>query len=346
MEGDFMRQTAFVAALFASAFLVNGSVAFAADPQLMTMVMPDARIMAGMNATKAKSSPFGQFVVSKVSLLGAEVQPLIAATGFDPFQDVSEVLAATAADPSKPTGILLVRGNFAPDKIGALVTGRTGVLVEPYDGSTLISLTNPNNSNKAMAVAFIGSSIAIAGDLASVKAAVDRNGGAVAIDPALAAQVSQLSSTEDAWVASSASLASLIPASVGTPATATGPAAQVMPILKSIQSFSGGVNFAANIQLSAQAVTNSPQNGAALGAVLQLGLNLLSMASTNNTQLAPLTQFAQTVQITPNGPAVSISASIPEAQAEALVNQVLKPATPAAVAGSSRPLRERRPANN
>jgi hypothetical protein len=340
MEGDFMRQTAFVAA-----FLVLSSVAFAADPQLMTMVMPDARIMAGMNATKARSSPFGQFVVSKVSLLGAEVQPLIAATGFDPFQDVSEVLAATAADPSKPTGILLVRGNFNPDKIGALVTGRSGVLVEPYDGSTLISLTNPKDSNKAMAVAFVGSSIAVAGDLASVKAAVDRNGGAVTIDPALAAQVSQLSSTEDAWVASSASLASLFPANTGTP-TATGPAAQVVPILKSIQSFSGGVNFGANIQLSAQATTNSPQNGAALGAVLQLGLNLLSMASTNNAQAPSLTQFAQTVQITPNGPAVNISASIPEAWAESLVNQVLKPATPAAVAGSSRPLHERRPANN
>jgi hypothetical protein len=337
MEGDFMRQTAFVAAL-----LAFGSVAFAADPQLLTMVMPDARIMAGMNATKARSTPFGQFVVSKVSLLGAEVQPLIAATGFDPFQDVTEVLAATAADPTKPTGILLVRGNFNPDKITALVTGRSGVLVEPYDGSTLISLTNPKNNN-AMAVAFIGSSIAVAGDLASVKAAVDRNGGAVTIDPALATQVSQLSSTEDAWVASSASLASLMPANAGTPTTsATGPAAQVLPILKSIQSFSGGVNFAANIQLSAQATTNSPQNGAALGAVLQLGLNLLSMNATNNAQLA---SFAQTVQITPNGPAVSVSASIPEAQVEALVNQFLKPAAPA-VAGSSRPLRERHPANN
>lgn len=334
-----MRQTAFVAA-----FLVFGSAAFAADPQLMTMVMPDARIMAGMNATKAKSSPFGQFVVSKVSLLGAEVQPLIAATGFDPFQDISEILAATAADPSKPTGILLVRGNFNPDKIGALVTGRSGVLVEPYDGSTLISVTNPKN-NSAMAVAFLGSSLAVAGDLASVKAAVDRNGGAVTIDPALAAQVSQLSSTDDAWVASSASLASLMPASAGTPAAA-GPMAQVLPILKSIQSFSGGVNFADNIQLSAQAVTNSPQNGAALGAVLQLGLNLLSMSSTGNGQASSLTQFAQTVQITPNGPAVSISASIPEAQAEALVNQVLKPAVPAAVADSSHPRRERHPANN
>lgn len=182
-----MRQTAFVAAL-----LAFGSVAFAADPQLMTMVMPDAKIMAGMNATKARTSPFGQFIVSKMSLLGAQMQPLIAATGFDPFQDVSELLAATAADPSKPTGLLLVRGNFNPDKITALVTGRSGVLVEPYDGSTLVSVTNSNNNN-TMAVAFLGSTLAAAGDLASVKAAVDRNGGAVAIDPALAAQVTQLS---------------------------------------------------------------------------------------------------------------------------------------------------------
>ena len=196
-----------------------------------------------------------------------------------------------------------------------------------------------------MGIAFIGSSLAAAGDLASVKAAVDRNGGAIAIDPALAAQVSQLSSTEDAWVASSASLASLMPANSVAPTTATGPVAQIMPILTSIQSFSGGLNFADNIQLSAQAVTNSPQNGAALGAVLQLGLNLVSMASTSQANAPSLTQFAQTVQITPNGPAVSVSASIPEAWAESLVNQIVKPPAPA-VAGASRPLPEKRPANN
>src|SRR4051794_38582073 len=100
-----MRQPIVLLAL--SAF---SAVAFAADPQLMNMVMPDAKILAGLNAASARTSPFGQFVITKIGMLGQEPQKFIAATGFDPLQDVSEVLAASAADPAKPGGILLVRG--------------------------------------------------------------------------------------------------------------------------------------------------------------------------------------------------------------------------------------------
>ena len=274
-----MRQTALVAT-----FLVFGSAAFAADSQLMSLVMPDAKVLAGMNVTNARVSPFGQFFISKVSQLGTGAQPLIAATGFNPFQDVTEVLAAASGDTSKPAFLVLVRGNFNVDKITGLITGRSGVLVEPYDGSTLVKITNTGSTTQA--VAFIGNSIAVGGDLAGVQAAVDRNGGAVTVDPVLAAQANQLSSTEDEWLTSSVALASLIPADAS--AAASGPAVQFLPVLKSIQSFGGGVVSNANIQITGQAVTNSPQNGAALGAVLQLALNLASMSTANNTQLAPL----------------------------------------------------------
>jgi hypothetical protein len=257
---------------------------------------------------------------------------LVAATGFNPFQDVTEVLAATAPDPSKPTGLVLVRGNFNVDKITALASGHAGVTVQPYDGSSLISLTDSKN-NTTQALAFIGTSIAVAGDLADVQAAINRNGGPVTIDPALLARANQLSSTEDEWLASSASLASLIPANATPP---TGIAAQVLPILKSIQSFGGGVDFTSNIQITGQAVTASTQNAAALAAVLQLGLNLVSMSGGNNAELKQLTEFLQTLRITANGPDVNISASIPEAQVEALLNQVLKPSTPS-VATRRRP---------
>jgi hypothetical protein len=324
MKGDFMRQTALVATL-----LVFGSAAFAADSQLMSLVMPDAKVLAGMNVTNARVSPFGQYFISKASQLSTAAQPLIAATGFDPFQDVTEVLAASTGTTSKPAMLVLVRGNFNVDKITALIGARSGVLVEPYDGSTLVKITNAGATN-TQAVAFIGNSIAVGGNLPDVQAAVDRNGGAVTIDPALAAQANQLSATEDEWLTSSTPVASLIPADTGVPAS--GPAAQMLPILKSIQSFGGGVVSGANIQIMGQAVTNSPQNGAALGAVLQLALNLASMGAANNTQLAPLTQFLQTLQVSANGAAVTISASIPESQVETLFNQALKKAIPAPAA--------------
>ena len=151
------------------------------------------------------ASPLGQFVLTKIGQLP---QGFITATGFNPLQDVSEILAATAADPSNPGGLVLARGTFPVDKITATLSGgSSNWQVTTYGGATLMSNTNPKEK-VASAVAFLGTSIAVAGDLASVKAAIDRSGGTNSIDPALAVTVNQLSTSEDEWVASSVSIAS------------------------------------------------------------------------------------------------------------------------------------------
>jgi len=241
------------------------------------------------------------------------------------------VLAASNADPSRPGGLLLVRGNFNVDKIVAAATANLpNVQVQSYNGATLLSGTNPK-TNTIQALAFIGDSIAIFSDQAAVEAALDRNGASsgapVAIDPALAAQVNQLSSKEDEWLVSSVSVASLVPPNV---APSSGPAAQTLPILKNIQSFSGGVSFAANIQMTGQAQLSDVQNATALAAVLKLGVTFVSAMGGNNAQLKDLTQLLQAIDVTTSGSAVNVSLAIPETQVEALLNQVLKPPTPAA----------------
>jgi hypothetical protein len=309
-----MRQPIVLLAL--SAF---SAVAFAADPQLMNMVMPDAKILAGVNAASARTSPFGQFVITKIGMLGQEPQKFIAATGFDPLQDVSEVLAASAADPAKPGGILLVRGNFNVDKLVTAVTGHTNVQVGTYGGARLLEVSGPKDQ-LAHAVAFLGTSIAVAGDVASVKAAIDRNSVLNSIDAALATKVNDLSIAEDEWLVSSASIGSLLPANAGS--GASGPAAQILPLLKNIQSFSGGVKFGENVQVTGQAVTNDPQNAAALNAVIRLVVSLAAVNTGTNPQLSQVAQWLQTLQVTTAGPAVNVALSIPETQIEALLNSV------------------------
>jgi hypothetical protein len=309
-----MRQPIVLLAL--SAF---SAVAFAADPQLMNMVMPDAKILAGVNAASARTSPFGQFVITKIGMLGQEPQKFIAATGFDPLQDVSEVLAASAADPAKPGGILLVRGNFNVDKLVTAVTGHTNVQVGTYGGARLLEVAGPKDQ-LAHAVAFLGTSIAVAGDVASVKAAIDRNSVLNSIDAALATKVNDLSIAEDEWLVSSASIGSLLPANAGS--GASGPAAQILPLLKNIQSFSGGVKFGENVQVTGQAVTNDPQNAAALNAVIRLVVSLAAVNTGTNPQLSQVAQWLQTLQVTTAGPAVNVALSIPETQIEALLNSV------------------------
>jgi hypothetical protein len=331
-----MRQTVTVFA----GVLLSGAAVFAADPQLMNLVMPDATILAGVNANSARSSPFGQFIIPRISALGPHLQELTGATGFDPLQDVSEVLAAAnATDPSKPaTCLVVVRGNFNVDKIAA-ASRETNHEVTTYGGATLITQEKPN----APALAFIGNSIAIGGTIGTVKAAIDRNSSSNSIDPALAARVSELSASQDEWVVSSVPVALLAPPNAPQP---SGPATQVLPILKNIQAFSAGVKFGTDVQATAQASTSDPNNAAALSAVVRLLVNLAvsnSANAANDPHLAQLTQLLQTLQVTTSGAAVNLALSIPETQLESLVNSV---PNHAAAPASTRPRVRQLPKGN
>ena len=54
----------------------------AADPQLLKLVMPDAKAISDVNVAQAKLTPFGQFALGQ--LTNPDIQKLIAQTGFDP----------------------------------------------------------------------------------------------------------------------------------------------------------------------------------------------------------------------------------------------------------------------
>ncbi len=57
-----------------------------------------------------RSDPLGQFILSQAPGSSANFQALITTTGFDPRQDVAEVLAASTGDPAKSRhGVVLVR---------------------------------------------------------------------------------------------------------------------------------------------------------------------------------------------------------------------------------------------
>jgi hypothetical protein len=104
----------------------------------------------------------------------------------------------------------------------------------------------------------------------------------------------------------------------------------VLPILKSIQYFSGGIHFADNVVMTGQAMASDAQNAGALSAVIKLVVNLVSsMGTGQNAQLPQLAQLLQSLQVTTNGTAVNLSLAVPEAQIEAALNSVLKKANAA-----------------
>ena len=324
-----MRHTA-VAAILGS-FLAASLPA--ADQQLLNMVMPDAKIVAGINVDSTRNSPFGTFMLSQVPAGNPDLQKFVTATGFNPQTDLREVLIATAGpsavvatdphdgvakalNPNPPMrGLILARGSFNPDKISSLAKSDGKQNIETYKNATLIS--DPNNKS-ASGMAFLGSDIVVAGDLREVRAALDRREQANSIDPELAGKVNALSTSEDMWAVSIVPMSSLNPAAAAPDTPLKG--ALGGDIFKKITESSAGIKFGTLIELTTQLVAMDEKNATALSDVLKFLVGMVSMNSGPAKDMPPvLMTILQSMNVQTEGNVVSVTMSAPEDQVEGLI---------------------------
>src|SRR5262249_53947850 len=113
-------------------------VVSAADPQLLKLVMPDAKVVSGVDVDRVRTTPFGQFFLSQIPAGDAGLNELISLTGFDPRQDIHEILMASPGDPQRKSGLLLVRGRFDSQRILSLLKA-DGKTPETYRGIGVFS---------------------------------------------------------------------------------------------------------------------------------------------------------------------------------------------------------------
>lgn len=311
-----------------------------ADPRLLNLVMPDATSLAGANVTNAEITPFGQYILTSLTAnANQELQTFITTTGFDPRHDVSEILAASSGTAANPSGLVLAMGNFQVPQITAAISSKSPELtVQTYGGATLITgpatQTTTGTPQPSFAIAFLGTNIAIVGDVASVKASIDRSAGANAINPTLAAQVQTLSTTEDAWAVTSQSAAALL-GGLGTTAGTSGTSGSLSnpfgQVFNGIQSSSGGIKFGSTVVITGQAVTTDAATAKSLADLIQGVAAFASMATAGgqNPQAASIVQLLQGLTVAANGVDVNIALSIPETQLETLLNGFKNQANPA-----------------
>jgi hypothetical protein len=289
------------------AFFWFAGLMCAADPGLMNLLMPNAKAVAGVNVGQAKTTPFGQFILARMS---AE-NHLTAKTGFDPRTDLEEVLIGIAG-PAPQQSLVLARGTFNTQVIFAAAEA-AGHTVESYNGIPI--LTGKENS-LTHAVAFLGSSIAIAGDLDTVQGAIDRRSAtSSAIDPALAAQIGQLSDSQDAWSISTVPLATLTNQKLPDQQLNTFLSSD---LLKSILQTSGGVKFGQTVQFSGQAVADSSQNATALADVVRF-LGNMAQANAPAAAATAIASLMQSLSVQTDGNTLNLAAALPESQLENLV---------------------------
>jgi hypothetical protein len=295
------------------AFLLIAGMLSAADPALLNLLMPDAKVVAGVNVEQSVSSPFGQFLLSELPTNDPGLAKLMAATGFDPRRDLHEILTGTDGE-KKPHVLLLARGTFDATRIFAAAQAAGGQTLETYSGVQI--LTGKKNSHPH-GLAFLGDSIAVAGDLDSVHAAIDRRSATgTSIANALAAQVEQWSGSYDAWSISILPL-SMLSAEIGSGGNWNG--ILNSDLLKTIQQTSGGVKLGEVVQLSAQAVSDSNQDASALADVVRFLVNMAQVNAPTSSASA-LGALLQNLSIQADGSTVNVTLAIPEKQLEDLVH--------------------------
>ncbi len=284
--------------LTATLLTAFSGVLSAADPQLLNLVMPDAKVLAGVNVQQAKGTQFGQYVLNQLQTRDAQMQQLVALTGFDPRRDVRELLVASNGVPQGKTGLALATGNFDAAKITAAATLH-GVVTEVYKGITI--LEEPNKQSAGMA--FLNETTVVAGDIASVKGAIDRMTVPQSVSVEIALKVNQWSNSQDAW-----GIMTVPPASLA-PAVKAGAPNPMLNAGQNVQAAAAGVKFGAQVVFSGEAQCDTAQNATTLGDVAKLLINMAQMQGVQDTNAAAL---IKSVSVTASGNVVKISASLPQ----------------------------------
>jgi hypothetical protein len=301
-----------------TALIFAGSAMAAVDPVLLNLVMPDAKVLTGIQVDQTVASPFGQYLLAQMQSNDAGFLQFVATTGFDPTRDLTQILAATGDTTANPSdAVILGRGNFLVTQITAAVTAQGGT-VTPYGGFSI--LTAPQSKNSNGAIVFFNPTTTAIGTLPAVQAAVDRWNAKATYTGALATSAQTVSGANSAWFTTQTPLSEFLNGKL--PASAGGIAQN--NLFQSVIAASGGINFGPNsVVITADALTTSPQNAQALVDVLKF---LVSMVQTNaNNQT--VTTLANAATFTATGSNTYMSLSLTEQQAEQLFMNSAAPKT-------------------
>lgn len=298
-----------------AALLATGA-ASAADQGLLNLIMPDAKVVIGLEVEQAKASPFGQFLLSQAQPGEPELQKLMAETGFNPEKNVSEVLiASTGPQQTSSRGLVLARGSFNVAKIETAAQTHGGALTS-FSGVDV--LTHPGDK-QSKALAFPNASTAIAGDLAAVEAAITRLHGGAGLSQQMQNTVQTASAGSDFWFVT---LAPLSEFSASIPDQSVGNAMKGSNLFQTVQQASGGVKFGDPVKISGLAQTDSAKDAQSLVDAIRFLAGLMTMNRQKDPAAAMVASLVDLMQLQATANTMTLSMSIPEKQLESLVASV------------------------
>jgi hypothetical protein len=306
----------------------------AADPGLLRLVMPDAKVVAGLQVDRTRDSQFGQFVLSHMQLDDPAFQQFVSETGFDPRKDVKELLIASnwKSANGQPSWVVMAKGNFDLQRIQQAAEANGGA-VTSFQGASVFSFAGKGSPDSDNAIAFLDPSTAVMGATASVKATIQRKQAGAAASSDLMGKAKDLSAKNDFW------FVTLVPLSqfdLDLPApNSGGPMNNNM--FTAINQASGGIRFGETVTISADIVARSDKDAQALVDVVKFVAGMLQQNRQNNPVAGQVSNMMDSLETKTDGNTMSLSLAIPEEQLERLFNNVARPGRPAPGATPRKP---------
>lgn len=285
----------------------------AANPQLLRLLPPDSKAIAGIDVAHAKASALGQFMLTQSGPV-ADLDKLKAATGFDPRTDLLELVAASGLNNA---GLAVGYGAFPVERLTALAQA-SGTPTSNYRGITLISagpkapIIGDGSTSAPTVTAFLDGSTVVLGTMDQVQAAIDRWIGGAAASGALMQKAVQVGAASDAWAVAS-SINDLTGAASSQVPQLSQEAAIARNIASKIETVSGALTLSdTNVVLHGELLTKTVQDAQALADVFQLFVGMAGPQATQNPMFSAL-------QVAPKGTALNFTLTLTEQQAEDLL---------------------------
>ncbi len=289
----------------------------AVDPGLLRLVMPDAKVIAGLQVRETKNSLFGQYVLAHMQVEDAAFKKFIADTGFDPRRDVTEIVMASNWEQATPESRWLVaaRGTFNVPQIKDAAKANGGAIAD-YQGVGILTYSQASTPEVQSGIAFFDSSNAVMGDLASVKAAIQRRQSDAAPSGDLLGKVRDLSAKNDFWFVTTVPISEF----AGAMPNPNLSGAMKGDLLSGIHEASGGIRFGDTVTISGEAVTRSNKDAQALMDVFRFLASLIQLNSKDNKVAGQVSTLLDTMDLKTSGNVMTMSLAIPEQQLEQLLN--------------------------
>lgn len=227
--------------------LVAGT-AFAADVTLPDCIPSDTNVVFGVSVRNLLDSPVLKSFQSDVQKMSTDLMkggplPVLEMIksgplpGFDPLKDVDDLIIASTAENDKAPALIVLHGRFDPKRFPGTSTS--------YNGVSIFGDDKKGNS----AVALLDESTAIVGELAQLRAAIDRRGSPSGVNPALTEHVHSMSGRFDVW-------------GVGDLPKGYRPPAGASEQFNSIDHFEFGASLRQGLEITGELHARSPKDAA------------------------------------------------------------------------------------